>query len=262
VSDYGLRVGYSLQNRIAELLAWPQTIDCEGPGPGTSVARLDLEWMEDFMKRVIIFGSSLALVLACATTGTASAAAPADTPASASANATVREITLPAGTILPVTLDTSVGSDISRVEQPVQGHLRRAVVRNGVEVVPAGAAVSGYVTSARRPGRVKGRGYVAMRFTQIAVPGEGTARIGTATVSRTAPATKGKDAIEILAPAAGGAVIGRLVGGKKGAREGALIGGAGGTAYVLSTRGKEVRLGRGAPLSVRLTQPVTLRVAH
>jgi hypothetical protein len=229
------------------------------------------------MKRVIIFGSSLALVLACAktpeaksfalttaaaspvaTTGAASTAAPADTPASA----TVREVTLPAGTTLPVTLDTSVGSDISRVEQPVQGHLRRAIVRNGVEVVPAGAAVSGYVTSARRPGRVKGRGYIAMRFTQIAVPHEGNARITTATVSRTAPATKGKDAIEILAPAAGGAVVGRLVGGKKGAREGALIGGGAGTAYVLSTRGKEVRLGKGAPLSVRLTSPVTLHMSH
>jgi hypothetical protein len=228
------------------------------------------------MKRVIIFGSCLALVLACAktpeaksfalttnaasvvaTSGSASSAAPAMAPSSAS----VREVTLPSGTILPVTLDTSVGSDISRVEERVQGHLRRPIVHNGVEVVPAGAALSGYVSSARRPGRVKGRGYIAMRFTQIAVPGEGNARISTAAVSRMAPATKGKDAIEILAPAAGGAVVGRIVGGKKGAAEGALIGGGAGTAYVLSTRGKEVRLARGAPLSVRLTAPVTLHVA-
>ena len=64
----------------------------------------------------------------------------------------------------------------------------------------------------------------------------------------------------LLAPAAGGAVIGRVVGGKKAAREGALIGGAAGTGYVLSTRGKEVRLGKGANLSVRLTAPVTVRV--
>src|SRR5262245_9400586 len=36
-----------------------------------------------------------------------------------------REITVPAGTALPVVLDTPVGSDISRIEQPVNGHLAR-----------------------------------------------------------------------------------------------------------------------------------------
>src|SRR5437763_1807934 len=58
-----------------------------------------------------------------------------------------------------------------------------------------------------------------------------------------------------------GAVIGRLAGGKKGAAEGAVIGGGAGAGYVLSTRGKEVRLGKGAALAVRLTAPVTIRVA-
>jgi hypothetical protein len=197
------------------------------------------------MKRMSILGGSLVLVFASVT---------------AYARPSTREVTLPRGTVLPVTLDTSIGSDISRVEQPVQGHLRRAVIRSGVEVLPAGTRVNGYVTSARRPGRVKGRGYVAVRFTDVDVPREGHERIRTSTVGREAPATKGKDAIEILGPAAGGAVVGRLVGGRKGAAEGALIGGAAGTGYVLSTRGKDVRVGSGAPLSVRLAEPATLRV--
>ncbi len=171
-----------------------------------------------------------------------------------------REVTLPAGTILPVDLGTSVGSDISRVEQRVDGRLRRAVMANGIEVLPAGAAVSGYVTAARRPGRVKGRGLIAMRFTRIDTPGEGTTRMSTATISRLAPATKEQDALKIVAPAAAGAVIGRVAGGKDGAAKGAVIGGAAGTGYVLSTRGKEVRLGKGADLSVKLTAPLTVRV--
>ena len=196
------------------------------------------------MKRTVTL--SLAFVLATAT---------------AYAGPVTREVTLPRGTVLPVTLDTTIGSDISRVEQPVQGHLRRAVYSHGVEVLPAGAAVSGYVTSARRPGRVKGRGYIAVRFTDVNVPGEGLEHIRTSAIGREAPATKGKDAVEILAPAAGGAVVGRLVGGKSGAAEGALIGGAAGTAYVLATPGKDVRIGKGAPLSVRLTSPVTLHAA-
>jgi hypothetical protein len=173
-----------------------------------------------------------------------------------------REVTIPAGTVLPVTLETSVGSDISRVEQPVHGALRRGVTIGGVEVLPAGTAVSGHVTAATRPGKVKGRGMVAMRFNQLDTPGEGTTRISTATVSRVAPATKEKDTLEIIAPAAGGAVLGRVIGGKSGAAKGAVIGGAAGTGYVLSTRGKEVRLGRGASLAVRLTAPVTVRVPN
>jgi hypothetical protein len=79
-------------------------------------------------------------------------------------------------------------------------------------------------------------------------------------VGRTAPGTKKKDALEIGAPAAGGALIGALVGGKKGALIGGAVGAGGGTAVVLSTRGKEVSLPRGAALSLRLTEPVTVRV--
>src|SRR5215831_8838507 len=203
------------------------------------------------MKRILIFGSSVALVLAFANTPEAK-----NVTNGTSASGSLHEITLPRGTVLPVTLDTPIGSDISHVEQPVQGHLRHAVMHNGVEVLPAGAGVSGYVTSARRPGRVKGRGYVAVRFTGVTVPGEGRERISTSAIGREAPATKGKDAVEILAPATGGAVVGGLVGGKKGAAEGAVIGGGAGTAYVLATPGKDVHINKGAPLSVHLAAPV------
>jgi hypothetical protein len=201
---------------------------------------------------MLICAVSLALATPLATSRTAAApAAPA--PAA-------REITLPAGTVLPVTLETPVGSDTSRVEQPVEGRLRHAVMLRGVEVLPPGTMVRGHVTAARRPGRVKGRGYVAMRFTEIETPGPGVEHMTTATVGRLAPTTRQKDAVEILAPAAAGALIGRVAGGKSGAATGALIGGGAGTAYVLSTRGKDVRVGRGAALSVRLREPLTVRV--
>jgi hypothetical protein len=229
------------------------------------------------MKRIFVLLCGAALVVACSRGPATLSAAAAETtdpkaaavPASGADGRAVgstgpasdyREVTIPAGTVLPVDLETSVGSDISRVEQPVHGSLRRAVFIRGIEVLPAGTAISGHVTAAQRPGKVKGRGMVAMRFTQLDTPGEGTTRISTATVSRLAPATKEKDALKIIAPAAGGAVIGKIVGGSSGAAKGAVIGGAAGTGYVLSTRGKEVRLGRGANLAVRLTAPVTVRI--
>ena len=171
-----------------------------------------------------------------------------------------KEVTIPSGTVLPIDLQTAVGSSTSRVEQPVHGSLRRAIVIDGVEVLPAGTALSGHVTAARRPGRVKGRGYVAMRFTTLDTPGTGAAHISSATIGRTAPATKQKDTLEVVAPAAGGAVLGRIVGGKGGARTGAVVGGAAGTGYVLSTRGQDAQIPKGSNLSVRLTSPVTVRV--
>jgi hypothetical protein len=174
---------------------------------------------------------------------------------------TWREVTIPAGTALPLVLDTGVGSDISRVEQPVQAHLARAVLVHGATVLPQGSAVSGVVTNAVRSGKVKGRAHVAVRFTSIAPRGvDERYRIRTAAVGRTAPATKKKDAITIGAPAAGGAVIGGIIGGKKGAAIGTAVGGGGGTAAVLTTRGKEVHMGRGSIVTVRLTEPLTVKV--
>src|SRR5262245_25826078 len=67
--------------------------------------------------------------------------------ASASAGAPkFREVTLPTGTVLPVTLSSPVGSDTSRVEDPVRATLRRPVMSNGAQVLPAGTAVLGHVT--------------------------------------------------------------------------------------------------------------------
>ena len=240
------------------------------------------------MKRAIVCTAGLTLLLACsrapevtgngfvsspagsgvrpvATSGAAAtptgSAAPAEPAApTAGASADYREVTLPAGTVLPVNLETAVASDTSRVEQSVQGRLRRAVTAHGVDVLPAGTSISGHVTSVRRPGKVKGLAYIAMRFTQIDTPGAGGEKMSTAAVSRTGRATKQKDTLKIVAPATAGAVIGRIAGGKSGAAKGAVIGGAGGTGYVLATRGEEVRLARGTPLTVKLTAPLTVRV--
>ena len=207
------------------------------------------------MNRMMTFACGVVLISACSTTLFAQG-----TIKQVGVKAAYRDITLPAGTVLPVALETSVGSDISRVEQPVYGKLRRAVTVGGAQVLPAGTIMSGHVTAAERPGRIKGRGLIAMRFTQLDTPGAGKTRISTATISRIAPATKQKDALQIGAPAAAGAIIGGIVGGKGGAGEGALIGGGAGTAYVLSTRGRDIRMGKGASLAVKLTAPVTLRV--
>jgi hypothetical protein len=191
--------------------------------------------------------------------GTAPAAA-SERSSEASAPA-FREITVPAGTVLPLDLKSSVASDTSHVEDRVTATLRRTVIVGGTEVIPAGSTVIGHVTDAKESARVKGRARIAFRFTELDLPGDGNrVRISTGTVAREAAATKKKDAAMIGGGAVGGAVIGGLIGGGDGAAKGAAIGGAAGTGTVLATRGKEVRLGPGADIAVKLTAPLTVRV--
>lgn len=172
---------------------------------------------------------------------------------------TYREVTLPAGTTLPLELKTAVSSDNSQIEDAVRATLRRAITVQGTQVLPAGTEVVGAVTQADRAGRVKGRGRVAFRFTSLSHSGD-RYDIRTESVARVAEATKGEDATKIAVGAGAGAAIGAVLGGGSGAAKGAAIGGAGGTGVVLATRGKEVRLGSGADVNTKLTAPLTVRV--
>ncbi len=143
-----------------------------------------------------------------------------------------REVTLPAGTRLPLRLDSSVASDSSSVEDPVRASVRRPVQLDGIDVLPAGTALSGVVTAAQRSGKVKGRAQLAIRFDTVTIDGE-QYDLRTRVISREARGTKARDAKTIGIPAAGGAVVGGIIGGKKGAAIGGAAGGGAGTAGVL-----------------------------
>lgn len=172
-----------------------------------------------------------------------------------------REVTIPAGTLMRLRLENRVGSDISSVEDPVRARLVNPIVVDGRTVLPSESVVLGSVTQARRSGKVKGRAQLGMRFHTITPRGDDERyRISTRPWIRTAPGTKKKDAAKIAVPAAGGAIVGGVIGGKKGAAIGAGAGGGAGTAVVLSTRGEEVRRGRGAIVLVRLSAPLTVQL--
>ena len=190
---------------------------------------------------------------------TADSAPPAPAPAVAPVEVRYREITIPAGTSLSLALTSGVSSKTSSVEDAVGATLRRAIVVDGVTVVPAGAAVGGHVTEAERSGKVKGRARIGMRFTSLRANGE-RYDIRTASIAREARGTKKKDAVKIGVGAGAGAIVGAIAGGKKGAAIGSAVGGGAGTGVVLATRGEEVGLGPGAVVSTSLTAPMTVRV--
>jgi hypothetical protein len=181
-------------------------------------------------------------------------------PTSLVAAAKFREFTVPEGTVLSARLGDPIGSDTSHVGDPVEATLTEAVLVDGVEILPAGSVVTGVVTMADPAGKVSGRSGLAVRFQSVSIAGLDEKYDLSANLHRTAAATKSTDAQKIGIPAAGGAIIGAIVGGKKGAGVGAIIGGGAGTAVVLATSGPEVRFRSGFILSIALDRAIDVRM--
>jgi hypothetical protein len=127
----------------------------------------------------------------------------------------------------------------------------------GRVVVPAGSEVRGKVVKAVSSGRVKGKGQLVVAFDHLAVEGD-THAMEASRIDVTAGSQHKKDAAIIGGGAAAGAVIGGIAKGGKGAGIGAVIGGVAGTGAVLATKGKEVELAAGTPVTIRLTRDLAL----
>jgi hypothetical protein len=180
----------------------------------------------------------------------------ASAPAAAPQAAAFKEVTIPAGTTLSVSVLSSLASNTSKVEDPVKGSLSKDVRISGTTALPAGTQVTGSVLEANESGRVKGRAAIAFRFDRLLADGE-TVRIQTSTVRREAAQDKKSDVTKGGIGAGLGAIVGGVVGGGKGAAIGAV---AGGTGAVLATKGKEVEIPSGTVVSVRLQEPLTVNV--
>jgi len=164
-------------------------------------------------------------------------------------------ITVPEGATLPLVLETAISSATSRPGDRVVARLAEEVRVGEKVVVPAGSEVRGRVTEAVPSGRVKTRARLAFDFDTLVLEGKEYS-IGTGPVDITAGSTHNKDAATIGIGA--GAIVGAIVDGKRGAGIGALIGGATGTGVVLTNTGKEVALGAGTRVTVRLTREARL----
>jgi hypothetical protein len=170
-----------------------------------------------------------------------------------------REVTIPAGTALPLQMTTTISSASAQVEAPVSAKLQNAISINGDTVIPAGATLHGTVTDVERSGRVKGRAHVAFAFNEVAM-NSGREDLRTNPLTFEAEQTKGEDATKVGVGAVGGAIIGGILGGAKGAAIGGAIGGGAGTAAVAAGGRNAATLPAGTPVTVRTERPVTVSV--
>ncbi len=203
---------------------------------------------------------------------TAAAEAPAVAPAPAGS---LKQVTVPAGTEVPLTLKSAIDTKNTRVGDGVYCQTAFPVVVDNVIVIPAGTYVKGQVVKSQRAGRVKGRAEVLFRFDTLIFPngytidmpgtihhdsGSGTASVDDEGVIK-ADSQKGKDAKTIGEGAGIGAAGGGIITGTRaGALGGAGIGGLAGLATVLLTRGQDVRIEPGTSFKMLLQRPLTVDV--
>jgi len=184
-----------------------------------------------------------------------------------------REVAIPAGTHVPVSLRNAISTKSSHVGDQVYAQTTFPVVINDHIVIPAGTYVQGKISSIKPAGRIKGSAEVLMHFTSLiypsgytvmlpgsieSAPGVDKAQVKDKEGTIKADSNAGKVAKTVGEPAATGAVVGGLSRGLEGGLIGAGVGGAIGTAIAAFGHGNEVKLGPGTTLEVILQRDVTI----
>jgi hypothetical protein len=231
---------------------------------------------EVFMRRFHIFSaailitSSIFYFAACGTSrnGAAQTSNPTQTPENGANPASgpapfwgqprVQQVTIPDGTRIDVRLDNSISSERNQSGDTFQATLDRPIeLGNGQTVVPEGTRVIGEVIAARPSGHLKTPAELSVALTALEMNGN-QYPISTSSVSRRGKSHKGRNAKWIGGSAAGGALLGALIGHGKGAAIGALVGGGGGTAAAYATGKQNIIMPSETQLRFVLRQPLTI----
>jgi type IV secretion system protein VirB10 len=182
-------------------------------------------------------------------------------------------------TRIPLVLVNSVSTKTSSVGDQVYLQTSFPISADGRIVIPEGSYVTGTITQVKRPGKVKGRGEIYLRFDTLMLR-NGVKRDFRGTVTATdggennsekegtivGDSSKGKDAATIAGPAVSGTIIGTGIGGAVSGRPGGMgmgagigagIGATAGMIGVLLTRGPDVRLLRGTSLEMQLDRDLS-----
>ena len=180
------------------------------------------------------------------------------------------------GTKIPLSMINSVSTKNASEGDRIYLETVFPILANGKVVIPPGSYVAGTVTEVKRPGRVKGRGELYVRFDSLTLPNGVTrdfrARMGSLDGRASeefdksegkikSEGNKGGDARTVAEGAGAGATIGGLAGaaaghGIMGAGVGGAAGAAAGLMGVLLTRGPDAILAKGTTLEMVLDRPL------
>src|SRR5581483_7677186 len=195
--------------------------------------------------------------------------------------ATEGSFSIAPGTHILLSMINSVSTKQAQVGDRIYLETAFPVLSNGKIVIPQGSWVTGTVTEVKRPGHVKGKGELQVRFDSLTLP-NGVSRdfradLGSIdarddqTLKRedskiTGPGDRKGDVGTVVGASTAGTVIGSGIGAAAGnAARGAGIGVAAGAASgllgVLLTRGPDATLSKGSTVEMVLDRPLIYQQA-
>ena len=183
-------------------------------------------------------------------------------------------VTLPEGTIIPIVLADYLNTRNSQVGDVFYADTTYPIWLNQKLIIPRGSNIRGTVTEVVRPGRIKGKGRMAIRFDDILLPNgvkyplaatfRGIHGPGEETLDRRAESVEGsgsatEDIGTVIGTTSTGALLGSVIGiagnsGGAGAAIGAGAGAAAGIAMLLFTRGRDLVINPGTRFDLELRQ--------
>jgi hypothetical protein len=177
------------------------------------------------------------------------------------------EVIVPEGTVIPIVLTAYLNTRNSQVGDMAYADTAYPVWIQQRLVIPKGSTIRGTVTEVVRPGRIRGKGRLAIRFDDILLPngvrrdlavsfrgihGPGDESMDRDSETVASGGSEGADAGTVVGMGSQGAIIGAIAGHGSGAAIGAGAGAAAGLATVLFSRGRDLVLSPGTQFDLEL----------
>ena len=177
---------------------------------------------------------------------------------------------VPAGTALMVRLETTLATFSNRVGDPFQGKIMQPIVLNGKTLIPAGSTVEGRVTKVSEPRRIQGKPTIGILPEAVILPTGERYYLDATLTDTNIPGTdvsaegqyKGqghdkRDKLEVGGGAAGGMLVGGLIGGGPGVLIGGAVGATSTTVHWL-VKHRSATMPAGTQLTLELNRPLTM----
>ena len=185
-------------------------------------------------------------------------------------------ITVPEGTVIPIAVADYLNTRNSQVGDVFYAETVYPIWVQQTLIIPKGSNVRGTITEVVRPGRIKGKGRLTVRFDDVLLPngvrrtlsavfrgihGPGDETIDRRSESVEGSSSAGEDMGTIIGQTSSGAVLGTVIGAGAGnigtgAAVGAGIGAVAGLAQVLFTRGRDLVINPGTRFDLEVKQPM------
>jgi len=175
-----------------------------------------------------------------------------------------KNIAIPAGTTLAVSLVTPLRTDSNTVGDQFTATLTQPIVIEGLTLISEGAEVRGRLTQVEEPHRTKGRARMTLVFERVIDINGMSHTIETQPIVMEAAPDKISDEAKVGGGAVVGGIIGALTSKKnkaKGAAVGAAVGAAAGGAAALATKGSQLVLSPGQEFNIEMVKATEVPVA-